>query len=276
VKITVIIASLNAASTLQRCLDSICSQSQKNYEIVVMDSGSKDGTVDILERNAHRLTYWESEPDKGIYEAWNKALDHATGDWICFLGVDDYFWSSTVLEKLMPHLGKAYPESLVVYGNVAYVNKRGEFLDTIGEPWEKVAEKFKQTMPLPHPGMMHHREIFEKHGKFDSSFRIAGDYEFLLRELKEASAVYVPDVIVVGMQMGGASTDPRNVRLMLQETRLAAIRHGRKRIGIHWVIVIVKVKIRHILWGLLGEKTARKALDIGRVIFGKKPVWSRY
>ena len=275
-KITVIIASLNAGSTLQRCLDSICNQSHKNYEIVVMDSGSKDGTVDILERNAHRLVYWESEPDKGVYDAWNKALDHATGEWICFLGVDDYFWSSDVLEKLMPHLGKAYPESLVVYGKVAYVNKMGEFLDTIGEPWEKVAEKFKQTMPLPHPGLMHHREIFEKHGKFDSSFRIAGDYEFLLRELKEGSAVFVPDVIVVGMQMGGASTDPRNVSLMLKETRLAAIRHGRKRIGIHWVIVIVKVRIRHILWSLLGERTARRALDVGRVLLGKKPVWSRY
>jgi len=274
--ITVIIASFNAASTLQRCLDSIYNQKYKYCEIVVIDSGSRDGTVDILERNSDRLAYWESRPDKGIYDAWNKGLDHATGEWICFLGVDDYFWSPDVLNRLAPHLMAAYPKSLVVYGKVGYVNKMGEFLDTIGEPWEKVAEKFKQTMPLPHPGLMHHREIFEKHGKFDSSFRIAGDYEFLLRELKNAPAVFVSDVIVVGMQMGGASTDPRNVSLMLKETRLAAIRHGRKRIGIHWIIVIVKVRIRHILWSLLGERTARKALDVGRVLLGKKPVWSRY
>jgi len=276
VKITVIIASFNAASTLQRCLDSIYRQTYPNWEIVVMDSGSHDGTLDILESNAERLAYWESRPDKGIYDAWNKGLDHGTGDWICFLGVDDYFWSSDVLEKLVPHLMAAYPRSLVVYGRVAYVNRRDEFLDTIGEPWEKVSEKFKQTMPLPHPGLMHHREMFAKHGKFDSSFRIAGDYEFLLRELKNAPAVFVPDVIVVGMQMGGASTNPRNVRCMLQETRMAAVRHGQKRIGTYWIIVIAKVKIRHILWSLLGEKNARRALDVGRVILGKKPVWSRY
>jgi GT2 family glycosyltransferase len=273
--ITVVIATYNAARTLQRCLDSVTGQTYRNREVVVIDGGSTDGTVEILERNSNLLAYWESKPDKGVYDAWNKGVEHALGDWICFLGADDFFWSVDVLERMVPHLEKAYPRSRVVYGKVAYVNRRGEFLDLIGEPWGKISRKFRQTMPLPHPGLMHHRSIFERHGKFDVSFRIAGDYEFLLRELTTSPATFVSDIIVVGMQLGGMSTDPINVSLMLKETRSAAIRHGRKHVGFYWIVVVGKVKIRHFLWRLVGEGNARRLLDIGRVLLGKRPVWSR-
>jgi GT2 family glycosyltransferase len=274
-KITVLIATRDAAGTIQRCLDSVYGQTYRNREVVVIDGGSTDGTVDILERNSGRLAYWESKPDKGVYDAWNKGLDRASGDWICFLGADDFFWSADVLERMAPHLEKAYPRSRVVYGKVAYVNRRGEFLDVIGEPWERISKKFLQTMPLPHPGLMHHRAIFEQYGRFDVSFRIAGDYELLLRELTRSPAVFVPDLIVVGMQMGGLSTNPENVDRMLRETRSAAIRHGRKHVGFHWIVVVGKVKIRHLLWRLVGEANARRLLDLGRILLGKRPVWSR-
>ena len=275
IRLTVVIATYNAAATLQKCLDSVFRQTYRNLEVVVIDGCSTDGTPGILAKNSGHLAYWESKPDKGIYDAWNKGLDHASGDWICFLGADDFFWSPDVLEKMVPHLVIAYPQSRVVYGKVAYVNRRGELLDLIGEPWEKIAKKFLQTMPLFHTGMMHHRDVFERHGKFDASFRIAGDYEFLLRELKASPAMFVPDVIVVGMRIGGISTDPINVNLMLKETRSASVRHGRKRVGFHWIIVVGKVKIRHLLWCLVGEGNARRILDLGRVLLGKRPVWSR-
>ena len=275
IRFTVVIATYNAAATLQKCLDSVFRQTYRNLEVVVIDGCSTDGTPGILAKNSGYLAYWESKPDKGIYDAWNKGLDHASGDWICFLGADDFFWSPDVLEKMVPYLVSVYPRSRVVYGKVAYVNRRGELLDLFGEPWEKIAKKFLQTMPLFHTGIMHHRDIFERHGKFDASFRIAGDYEFLLRELKASPAMFVPDVIVVGMRIGGISTDPINVNLMLKETRSASVRHGRKRVGFHWIIVVGKVQIRHLLWRLVGEGNARRILDLGRVLLGKRPVWSR-
>jgi glycosyltransferase involved in cell wall biosynthesis len=275
IRFTVVIATYNAAATLQKCLDSVFRQTYRNLEVVVIDGCSTDGTPGILAKNSGYLAYWESKPDKGIYDAWNKGLDHASGDWICFLGADDFFWSPDVLEKMVPYLVSAYPQFRVVYGKVAYVNRRGELLDLIGEPWEKIAKKFLQTMPLFHTGMMHHRDVFERHGKFDASFRIAGDYEFLLRELKASPAMFVPNVIAVGMRVGGISTDPINVNLMLKETRSASVRHGRKRVGIHWIVVVGKVKIRHLLWRLVGEGNARRILDLGRVLLGKRPVWSR-
>jgi glycosyltransferase involved in cell wall biosynthesis len=103
-KITVIVAVFNGSATLRRCLKSICSQSYSNQELIVMDGGSSDDSVKIIQQNSHRIAYWESKPDRGIYHAWNKALSHATGEWICFLGSDDYFWQDDVLEKMVPAL----------------------------------------------------------------------------------------------------------------------------------------------------------------------------
>ena len=89
--ISIIVAVYNGEKTLQRCIDSVFSQTYPHKELIIIDGGSTDGTVDILQTNNDKITYWKSEPDNGIYQAWNKALDHAKSDWICFLGSDDYF-----------------------------------------------------------------------------------------------------------------------------------------------------------------------------------------
>ena len=95
-KISIIVAVYNSKKTLQRCIDSVFSQTYPHKELIIIDGGSTDGTVDILRANNDKITYWKSEPDNGIYQAWNKALDHAKSDWICFLGADDYLWKPKV------------------------------------------------------------------------------------------------------------------------------------------------------------------------------------
>ena len=118
--ITVILAVLNASNTLERCLQSILKQTYQHKEIILVDGGSTDGTLSILDAYGDKLTYWESKPDRGIYHAWNKALKHARGDWICFLGADDYFWSNNVLADLAPHLIRATNSGIrIVYGQAA-------------------------------------------------------------------------------------------------------------------------------------------------------------
>ena len=99
-RITVIIAVRNGAATLQRALDSVFEQTYADTELIVMDGASTDATPAIVERNAARIGYWVSEPDTGIYDAWNKALGHVTGDWICFLGADDRLHAPDVLERV--------------------------------------------------------------------------------------------------------------------------------------------------------------------------------
>ncbi len=105
-RISVIIAVRNGAGTLQRALDSVFEQTYDDIELIVMDGASSDGTQAILERNAARIAYWRSEPDGGIYQAWNKALDHVTGDWICFLGADDRFHASDIVASVAAALDR--------------------------------------------------------------------------------------------------------------------------------------------------------------------------
>ena len=95
--ISVVTAVFNCKSTLQQCLDSVAQQTYAHIELIVIDGGSTDGTVELIQANAQRIAYWISEPDRGIYNAWNKALAKATGDWICFLGTDDYLLDAQVM-----------------------------------------------------------------------------------------------------------------------------------------------------------------------------------
>jgi len=273
--ISVIVAVYNGAETLQRCIDSVVNQTYPHAELIIVDGGSTDGTVDIIKSNEASITYWESKPDHGIYHAWNKALEHVHGDWICFLGADDYFWSSGVLEQMAPHLAKAYPPCRVVYGQVALVNKKDEVLYHAGEPWANIKKKFRQVMALPHQGVMHHISLFETHGKFDEHFQIAGDYELLLRELQDHDAMFVPEVVMTGMQLGGVSSDPSNSLLFLAEIRQVHQKLPGDVNGWWWRIAYIKVHLRLLLWRVLGEAFTRWLLDAARGCMGKPRHWTR-
>jgi len=274
-KISVIIAVFNGAKTLQQCLDSVVKQSYSNVELIVIDGGSTDGTVDLLNQNQASISYWISEPDEGIYSAWNKGLEKVTGDWICFLGADDYFWDERVLEKMANALRELPLDVRVAYGQMMLLNQDGLDLYAIGDPWEGVRNRFKQIMCIPHPGLMHRRSLFRAHGRFDESFSIAGDYELLLRELKSADAVFVPDLILTGMRQGGISSNPKNSIKALYEARRAQRMHSQKLPGWIWMSAILKVYLRLILWRVLGESAARKALDIARSWRGMPPYWTK-
>jgi hypothetical protein len=122
---------------------------------------------------------------------------------------------------------------------------------------------------------MHRRSLFEQHGKYNESFRIAGDYELLLRELKTNNAYFIPDVIVAAMRIGGISWVPANSLLVMRETRCAAKMHGRRSPGLFWLIAIAKTYTRLLLWNVLGTSLAMKIFDLGRRIRGKPPLWTR-
>jgi len=216
-RISVIMAVLNGSATLERCIDSIGSQSWQNKELIIIDGGSTDDTIRIIESMAKEITYWESEQDRGIYHAWNKALSHAGGDWICFLGSDDFLWEKDVLERMIPSLELAEKKDIrLVYGRLASIGRNGEVQGFLGAPWTRETGLTTHQMP-PHPGMLHHANLFKDRGGFDESFRIAGDYEILLRELADRDAMFVPDVVVAAIQGGGLSCNKRHLRQLIKE-----------------------------------------------------------
>jgi hypothetical protein len=274
--ISVVVATFNAVKTLGGCLDSVVQQTYPHKELIIIDGGSKDGTVELLEAYNQKIRYWISEPDRGIYHAWNKALLRARGEWICFLGADDHFWDEHVLTRMAEELVKLPPPTRVAYGQIMLLNGAGEGLYAIGEPWERLKQRFLKSMCIPHPGMMHRRSLFAQHGGFDESFRIAGDYELLLRELKTADATFIPNLVTVGMRQGkGESSHPAATLRVLQETRRAQRMHGQWFPSSRWLFSVLKVYLRLLLWRVFGEPIARKALDFGRRVMGQPAYWTR-
>ena len=271
---TVIVPVYNSASTLQRCLDSVLQQTLTNYELIVQDGGSTDGGVAILQANQD-IDQWVSEPDEGIYDAFNKGIKKARGDWIYFLGADDYLWDRHVLARMAPHLQCAYPPYRIVYAREAFVSQQGEILEYLGEPWKRFRRRFLGGMMIPHQATMHHRSLFDVHGLFNSSFRIGGDYELLLRELKDHDPLFVPDIVVAGYQFGGGSSDPENSIKVLRVVRLAQRLNGVRFPGWFWIGSVVRVYLRLALWRAIGPANAKRVLDWGRSILGKAPFWTR-
>lgn len=274
--VTFIVAVFNGKSTLQRCIDSVARQRWASRELIVIDGGSTDGSVGVIEANQRAIDDWVSEPDQGIYQAWNKGLSRSKGAWICFLGADDYLHDSDVLEKISPHLVAAPAQRRVIYGQVAMVDKNGTEIERLGMSWENARTRFMQgTYCLPTPGVMFHRSLFQQLGPFDESNRIAGDYELLLRELKAREPYYLPEIIVTDMQQGGISSRPENTLVSLQEMRAARLKHGLPVVNVHFLAALAKVQIRLLLWRVLGEKSARRVMDWGRRLAGKPAYWTR-
>lgn len=273
--ISIIVAVFNGKATLLQCIDSVAQQTYPNKELIIIDGGSKDGTVELLEANRSKLSYCISEPDQGIYHAWNKGLAQAHGEWICFLGADDYFWDATVLVRMAEQL-KMLPSNIrVAYGQIMLVGVEGQSPRPKGESWGQVKEFFRQLMCIPHVGTMHRRALFEQNGTFDESFKIAGDYELLLRELKTGDAVFFPHIITAGQRLGGISTDPANYLKTLREARRAQRMHGQRLPGKFWLKEMAKEYFRLLLLIIFGARLTKKLLELRRRIKGLPPQGKR-
>jgi glycosyltransferase involved in cell wall biosynthesis len=268
--ITVIIATYNCGTVLQRCLDSFAAQTYARKELVVIDGASTDNSMQVIEANSARIAYRESETDSGIYHAWNKALKHAKGDWIYFMGGDDRFLSPDVLKEMAAVLSGAFPEHRVVYGRVNVVRNDGFVIMTAGGPWDR--KKFLQVMTLPHQGVFHHRSLFEVHGVFDESLRIAGDYEMLLRELKDRSPLFVPEIVVSDMGFGGSSSNYTHSFRTLNDIYRARRKHHIPDFPGTFYWVYFKALVRRFLTVTAGEEKANKAGNLYRRLTGRNPV----
>ena len=263
--ISVIIAVYNGAKTLQRCIDSVSDQTYLNKEIIIIDGGSTDGTIEIIISNQNKIAYWKSEPDNGIYHAWNKALDHVSGDWIYFLGSDDYLWKNSVFEEIMPHMIKAESQDIrMVYGQVAMVTEDDEINYIEGMPWEYIWRNaiVDGICTFAHQGMFHHRSLFELYGRFDESFKIIGDYELLIRAFKYGGdAYFINGFIVAGMQIGGISS---NYIKTVKEIAKARQKNKLRVITIPWLISYAWFICYPFFKYIFGDKYIRYLVDFGK------------
>lgn len=229
--LSLIIPVYNSVATLRACLDSCFAQGYRDLEVIVIDGGSTDGSLDIIRDFQARLAFSASGPDSGIYDAWNKGLGKAKGQWIAFLGADDVWSSPASVEKLMALA--QFPQVNLVTARLqklAHGSVRGYIF---GEAWS--TRRLRMFMSVAHAGMPHHRSLFDKFGPFDTRFRIAGDYDFLLRAAGDVRAAFLDETVACMGGAGISSTQLTRVRDESMRALSAAPIGGPFWAGVFWL-----------------------------------------
>jgi glycosyltransferase involved in cell wall biosynthesis len=246
---------MNCAETLKHCLSSVTSQTYQKVELLIADGGSVDGTCDIIASFEDRIEWYESAPDKGIYDAWNKAIRQSSGDWICFLGADDAFSSPDALSSVVQSLCAARKAGIdLVYTLIDEVSASGQLVSRLGLPPEGVAWQLKHGMPrhMPHTGMFHSRKLFEVNGLYSAEFRIAGDYEFLLRSVGVNPAAFrLHEGVLVEKGTNGVSF--RHQVETIREFHKARRLNGMPGFTLPWFLIYSRAIIRRWYRGLGSE-----------------------
>ena len=277
-KISLITACYNSAATIRTCLDSVLSQQGVDVEYIVVDGGSKDGTVAIVEEFSHkehkghkeRFEFkWISEPDQGMYDAINKGVKMATGDVVGILNADDVLASDDTLAhiaELFSHKeqeGQERGEEICghvdcVYADIRFVREGSTVEALRGAPTVRYCSAkrwrpwmFRFAAMVPHPSFYVRRECFERLGGYSLDYRICADFELELRYLYLAKlkAAYLPECVVV-MRMGGASTAGWRSNVEINREDLRALRAH----GIWSCLPLIYLKYFFKIWGFVFKR----------------------
>lgn len=235
-KVSIVTATFNSAATVGDTIESVLSQSHQDWEHVIVDGGSTDGTLDIIERYRERYgdrLSLSSAPDKGLYDAMNRGVVRATGDIVGILNSDDFYTRQTVLERLVGAFSA--DDSLdAVYGDIMYVDANDtsrvlRYYSSAGFRRWKMRLGF---MPA-HPSFYCRRTLYERFGTFDLDFRVASDFENLLRIIYvgRAKTLYMP-MNFVTMRLGGASTSGMASHRVILRDHLNAYRKNHIHSGL--------------------------------------------
>jgi glycosyltransferase involved in cell wall biosynthesis len=226
-KISILTATYNSEKTLRDTIESVLRQSCRDFEYILIDGGSKDNTVDIIKeyepKFEGRLRY-VSEPDNGIYDAMNKGIRMATGDVVGILNSDDFYTSDDALQKIADAF--EHNDIDATYGDIHFVND--DDLTKMVRYYSSAVFKrsFMRFGLMPaHPSFYCKREVYEKYGAFDISYRIAADFENLLRLIfiYRIKTLYIPKDFVT-MRTGGASTAGFDSRKKIMHEHLRAMK----------------------------------------------------
>ncbi len=196
--VSVVTVVKNGAAHLRQCIESVLTQSWPGIEYIIIDGGSTDATLDIIRTYDDRLAYWVSEPDRGIFDAMNKGIGLATGELIGLLNADDWYEPGAVEAAATALLGQGLPG--IYYGEKYLVQV------DMGKVYEMPASlEFWRGMNVCHQAMFVHREVYERLGGYALHYRLAADFDFLVRALQGGIPFVRLDRFVVNFRDSGAS-----------------------------------------------------------------------
>lgn len=243
-KVSVITISYNAVSVIEETIQSVLKQSYKDIEYIIIDGGSTDGTVDIIKKYQEKINYWVSEPDNGIYDAMNKGIDKATGEWINFMNAGDCFHSNQTLESFIPSIPK---DTDIAYGNTLIMLSTGNILEK-PLPLELITKR----MVFGHQATLIKTNLHKKY-KFDTSYKSSGDYNFFYQAYKNhCKFSYIP--ITVANYEGENGISIKNILTAKKENGRIQGKSNNLGWKIKYSIICCNYKIRQQLKKILPQK----------------------
>lgn len=241
-KVTLITVTYNSARYLEDCILSVMNQHYKNIEHIIIDGGSTDGTLEIINKYNEHITKWISEKDRGMYEAINKGLKIATGDVIGILNSDDILASEDVISEIVQCFNDKKVDS--VYGDLVYVEQDNS--QKVIRYWKGSSYKryrFNYGWMPAHPTFYIRRHLVNELGGYESHYYTAADYEFMARYLYRfrISSFYLPKLIAK-MRIGGQSN--RNLKSRLRANRRDYLAMKKNKIPLPFIVSILKPLIK--------------------------------
>lgn len=222
-KFSIITVTYNAVKVLEDTIQSVVTQTYKNVEYIIVDGGSTDGTLSIINKYKEHISRVVSEPDKGLYDAMNKGIKLATGDYLCFLNAGDAFHEDDTLQLMVHSIsGTQLPE--VLYGETDIVDSKGHFLHKrrLSAPAILTWKSFKKGMLVCHQAFFARRDLIEP---YDLQYRFSADFDWCIRIMKKAKVLHNTHLTIIDYLNEGMTT--RHHKASLKERfRIMAKHYG--------------------------------------------------
>lgn len=206
-KISIITVCYNAAKTIEQTIQSVLHQTYSSIEYIIIDGASGDGTLSVIEKYREQISTLVSEQDKGLYDAMNKGLQQATGEYVFFLNADDLFYDNRVLEKLAGYaISNHFPD--VLYGEAMFMDASGKELGLRSEQTTQRVPEQLHWKSLKHGMVVSHQAFLVKRPaavSFDTRYKLCADIDWMIRCLKKAQSSFNTHMIISKFRMGGLS-----------------------------------------------------------------------
>lgn len=263
---TIVIAIRNAAVDLPATLDSLNTQTLRDFEVIIADCNSTDNPAQVLQDRPYPIQH-VVQSDTGIYDAWNKVLPHARGEWVMFMGAGDQLATNQTLASAAGYLATLPHETLIAYGKIDAIGENGQVLHTTGKPWPRQLCEIAAFFSYPHQATFQRRRSFAEHGYFDSQLAIAGDIDMVLRLAKVCTPTFI-DAKIACFQFGGISNRPESRKDVVNEHFAVLKRYSikpEKRLLVMW-----KAQVVTVLNSYVPQKVLHVIIDLYRQITGRK------
>ena len=210
---SVITVTYNAAAVIEDTIQSVIAQTYHHVEYIIVDGASKDHTLDIVRRYQDHIARIVSEPDRGLYDAMNKGMAMATGDYLCFLNAGDSFHEDDTLQQVVHSLAPHETLPDVIYGETDLVDSEGHFVRKrrLSAPETLTWKSFRQGMLVCHQAFFARRALAEP---YDLAYRFSADFDWCIRVMKKARTLHNAHVVIIDYLDEGLTTANRRASLM--------------------------------------------------------------